>query len=34
MLKEHVIQTFNRKFLDAFGMTPHEFRQLIEVPQK
>lgn len=29
-----VIRTFNRKFLDAFGMTPHEFRQLIEVSQK
>ena len=25
-----VIRTFNRKFQDALGMTPHEFRQLIE----
>ena len=26
-----VIRTFNRKFQDALGMTPHEFRQLIEM---
>ena len=25
-----VIRTFNRKFQDALGMTPHEFRQLLE----
>ncbi|MBO7129827.1 MAG: helix-turn-helix domain-containing protein [Prevotella sp.] len=25
-----VIRTFNRKFQDALGMTPHEFRQIIE----
>ena len=25
-----VIRTFNRKFQDALGITPHEFRQLIE----
>ena len=25
-----VIRTYNRKFQDALGMTPHEFRQLIE----
>ncbi len=25
-----VIRTFNLKFQDALGMTPHEFRQLIE----
>jgi AraC-like DNA-binding protein len=25
-----VIRTFNRKFQDALGMTPHEFRNLIE----
>ncbi len=25
-----VIRTFNRKFQDALGMTPHEFRQLIQ----
>jgi len=25
-----VIRTYNRKFQDALGMTPHEFRQLLE----
>ncbi len=25
-----VVRTFNRKFLDAIGMTPHEFRMLLE----
>ena len=25
-----VIRTYNRKFQDALGMTPHEFRQMIE----
>ena len=25
-----VIRTFNRKFQDALGMTPHEFRMLVE----
>lgn len=25
-----VIRTYNRKFLDAIGMTPHEFRLLLE----
>lgn len=25
-----VIRTFNRKFQDALGMTPHDFRELIE----
>lgn len=25
-----VIRTFNRKFQDALGMTPHEFRMIIE----
>ena len=25
-----IIRTFNRKFQDALGMTPHEFRQLLE----
>jgi transcriptional regulator GlxA family with amidase domain len=25
-----VIRTYNRKFQDALGMTPHEFRQLVE----
>ena len=25
-----VIRTFNRKFQDALGMTPHEFRQILE----
>ena len=25
-----VIRTYNRKFQEALGMTPHEFRQLIE----
>ena len=25
-----VIRTFNRKFQDALGMTPHEFRQLLD----
>ena len=25
-----VVRTFNRKFLDAIGMTPHEFRILLE----
>ena len=25
-----VIRTFNRKFQDALGMTPHEFRDLLE----
>ena len=29
-----VIRTFNRKFQDALGMTPHEFRQLLEVEKK
>ena len=24
-----VIRTFNRKFQDAIGMTPHEFRMLL-----
>ena len=26
----NVIRTYNRKFLDAIGMTPHEFRQLLQ----
>ncbi len=26
------IRSYNRKFQDAIGMTPHEFRQLLEVP--
>jgi transcriptional regulator GlxA family with amidase domain len=25
-----VVRTFNRKFQDALGMTPHEFRMLLE----
>lgn len=25
-----VIRSFNRKFMDALGITPHEFRQLLE----
>lgn len=25
-----VVRTYNRKFQDALGMTPHEFRQLLE----
>ena len=25
-----VIRTYNRKFQDALGMTPHDFRELIE----
>ena len=25
-----VVRTFNRKFVDALGLTPHEFRQLLE----
>ena len=25
-----VVRTYNRKFQDALGMTPHEFRMLIE----
>ena len=29
-----VIRTFNRKFQDALGITPHEFRQLLEVEKK
>ena len=29
-----VIRTFNRKFQDALGMTPHEFRQLIDSGQQ
>ena len=29
-----VIRTFNRKFQDALGVTPHEFRQLLEVEKK
>lgn len=29
-----VIRTFNRKFQDALGMTPHEFRQLLEAGRK
>lgn len=29
-----VIRTFNRKFQDALGMTPHEFRNLIETGKK
>lgn len=28
-----VIRTFNRKFQDALGMTPHEFRRIIESNQ-
>ena len=28
-----VIRTFNRKFQDALGMTPHEFRMIIESNQ-
>ena len=26
------IRSYNRKFQDAIGMTPHEFRQLLELP--
>jgi len=29
-----VIRTFNRKFHDALGMTPHEFRQLLDAGRK
>lgn len=29
-----VVRTFNRKFLDAIGMTPHEFRILLDSGRK
>ena len=29
-----VVRTYNRKFQDALGITPHEFRQLLEVEKK
>ena len=28
------IRSYNRKFQDAIGMTPHEFRQLLELPNQ
>ena len=29
-----VVRTYNRKFLDILGMTPHEFRELLETGRK